>query len=308
MKNKITMSLTILLSIYTINAQWESDKWLKNPVGDEVFSSFIDFMKYDQSLDFDFDIIETKKEDGIKIEHISFLSTPNQKVTAYFTTSMIGKISNKPTLIMLHGGGKKGKDGMVKISKLYARQKINILSIDMQYFGERKTDLIIDFTEKEKHDKLYNQESQYLSFVTQTVKDVGRSFDLLVNQYKIDKEKIGLIGFSRGAVLASIVGGYDIRLKSVALIIGGHFDRFENGHLAAACPANYVGRIYPRPLLFLNGLYDSDFDADRSVKPLQALTKNSEKIWLEMGHGYPGDENMIIVIEWIKKSLINKRE
>ena len=190
MKNKITMSLTILLSIYTINAQWESDKWLKNPVGDEVFSSFIDFMKYDQSLDFDFDIIETKKEDGIKIEHISFLSTPNQKVTAYFTTSMIGKISNKPTLIMLHGGGKKGKDGMVKISKLYARQKINILSIDMQYFGERKTDLIIDFTEKEKHDKLYNQESQYLSFVTQTVKDVGRSFDLLVNQYKIDKINI----------------------------------------------------------------------------------------------------------------------
>ena len=53
------------------------------------------------------------------------------------------------------------------------------------------------------------------------------------------------MGFSRGAVLASIVGGYDIRLKSVALIIGGHFDRFEDGHLAAACPANYVGRINP---------------------------------------------------------------
>ena len=58
--------------------------------------------------------------------------------------------------------------------------------------------------------------------------------------------------------------------------------------------------------MFLNGLYDSDFDADLSVKPLQELTKNSEKIWLEMGHGYPGDENMIIVSDWIKKSLINR--
>jgi len=302
-KNKIIISITVLLGISSIYSQWEPDKWLKDPVNDQVFSSYVDFMKYDQSLDFDLKTIDIKEEDGIKTEHISFLSTSNERVTAYFITSMIGKINNYPTMIMLHGGGKRGKDGIVKISKLHARDGINILSIDMQYFGERKTELINDFTEKEKHDKLYNQESQYLSFVIQTVKDVGRSFDLLVKNYSIPKEKIGLMGFSRGAVLASIVGGYDIMLKSVALIIGGHFDRFEDGHLAAACPANYVGRINPRPLLFLNGLYDSDFDADRSVKPLHALTKDSKIIWLEMGHGYPGDENMLIVGEWIKKSL-----
>ena len=306
MINKIIISISAVLFSCPVYSQWESDKWLNNPVSDEIFSSYVDFMKYDKSLDFDLKIIESKKEDGIKTDHISFLSTPNQKITAYFTTSMVGKINHNPTIIMLHGGGKKGKDGITKISKMYARDKINILSIDMQYFGERKTDLIVDFTEKEKHEKLYNQESQYLAFVIQTVKDVGRSFDLLVNKLDINKEKIGLLGFSRGAVLASIVGGYDIRLKSVALIIGGHFDRFEDGHLAAACPANYEGRINPRPLLFLNGLYDSDFDADRSVKPLQKLTKDSEKIWLEMGHGYPGDENMLIVSDWIKKTLLKE--
>ena len=189
MINKIIISISAVLFACPVYSQWESDKWLNNPVSDEIFSSYVDFMKYDKSLDFDLKIIESKKEDGIKTDHISFLSTPNQKVTAYFTTSMVGKINHNPTIIMLHGGGKKGKDGITKISKMYAREKINILSIDMQYFGERKTDLIVDFTEKEKHEKLYNQESQYLAFVIQTVKDVGRSFDLLVNKFDINKEK-----------------------------------------------------------------------------------------------------------------------
>ena len=47
------------------------------------------------------------------------------------------------------------------------------------------SDLLVDFTESEKHEKLYNQESQYLAFVIQTVKDVGRSYDLLVDHYNI---------------------------------------------------------------------------------------------------------------------------
>ena len=300
-KRQLLLSFLLMISIpYN---QWAPDQWLKNPVTDGIFSSYDDFFKYDHSVAFDLKSNEVSEQDGIRTEHISFTSIPDERITAYFMTSMVGEFKQRPTIIALHGGGKKGKDGLMKRLISYIREGINVLSIDMKYYGERNTNLLVDFTESEKHQKLYNQESQYLAFVIQTVKDVGRSYDLLVDHYNISIDKIGLMGFSRGAVLASIAGGYDERLNAVALIIGGHFDRFEDGHLAAACPANYIGRINPRPLLFMNALYDSDFDMERSVKPIHDLTKNSKIIWLEMGHGYPGDDNMLIVAGWFKESL-----
>ena len=71
MINKIIISISAILFTCPVYSQWESDKWLNNPVSDEIFSSYVDFMKYDKSLDFDLKIIESKKEDGIKTDHIS---------------------------------------------------------------------------------------------------------------------------------------------------------------------------------------------------------------------------------------------
>lgn len=42
-----------------------------------------------------------------------------------------------------------------------------------------------------------------------------------------------------------MIGGVDRRLAAVAAIYGGHFDRAEREHRAAACPANCIGRISP---------------------------------------------------------------
>jgi hypothetical protein len=73
--------------------------------------------------------------------------------------------------------------------------------------------------------------------------------------------------------------------------------------MGAACPANYVPRIGPRPLFFLNGQYDSDFDPERSVRPIHALAPNAEVLWAEAGHEYPGDENIEVLLDWFGEAI-----
>ena len=92
--------------------------------------------------------------------------------------------------------------------------------------------------------------------MTQTVRDIGRAFDLLVEWTHADPKRVALVGASRGAIAAAVAAGIDRRFSPVALLFGGHSTRNELNHLAPACPANYIGRIAPRPLLMLNSTND----------------------------------------------------
>jgi dienelactone hydrolase len=190
------------------------------------------------------------------------------------------------------------------MAPLISRAGYNVLAIDMQYFGERSTDLLTTFTEEEKHDRLYNQQPAYLAWVTQTVKDVSRSYDLLVEQRGADARRVAVMGISRGAIAASIAGAADRRLAAVAMLYGGHVDAFERGHLPAACPANYIGRISPRPLLMINGTRDTDMIKETSVEPLQRLAKPPKTIlWAETGHQLPTEEHRSALLRWLQETL-----
>jgi dienelactone hydrolase len=211
-----------------------------------------------------------------------------------------------PSVILLHGGGPAGKDNpnVQLLSRLIARAGPSVLAMDMQYFGERGTDLLTTFTEQEKHDRLYNQPSVYLAWITQTVKDVSRAFDVLAEQRGADPKRIAVIGTSRGAIAAAIAGAADRRLAAVAMLYGGHFDALERGHLPAACPANYIGRISPRPLLMINGTHDTDMVKETSVEPLERLARQPKLIlWAETGHQLPTEEHRSSLLRWLQESL-----
>jgi dienelactone hydrolase len=133
------------------------------------------------------------------------------------------------------------------------------------------------------------------------VKDISRSLDFLVDQRGVDPRRVGIFGVSRGAILAVIAAGADRRISPVVLYYGGHYDALENGHLPAACPANYITRIAPRPLLMINGTQDSDMIKARSVDPLFKLAKQPKQIiWTDGGHGFATDEHRSAIIQWLR--------
>jgi len=291
----------------TAEAPAAADAWLARPVDDQTFQTYLDFFAYDKKLPLDLRVIGTEEKDGVRREHLSFQSTRGVRVYAHFYRVAASGSRQWPSVILLHGGGPAGKDnpGAQLMAPLIARAGSNVLAIDMQNFGERSTDLLTTFTEQEKHDRLYNQQPVYLAWVTQTVKDVSRGYDLLVEQRGADARRIALVGMSRGAIVAAIAGAADRRLAAVVMLFGGHFDALERGHMPAACPANYIGRISPRPLLMINGTHDTDMIKEISVEPLQRLARPPKLIlWADTGHQSSlTEEHRSALLRWLQESL-----
>lgn len=186
----------------------------------------------------------------------------------------------------------------VRLGQQMARDSWTVLAIDMLHYGERASGLFTRFTTEDFAERLYNAPATYLEFVTQTVKDVRRSVDYLVQVRGVDAKRVVLVGFSRGAVLATIAGAVETRLAGVILSHGGHVIRQERGHQAAACPANYIQRISPRPLLTINTEQDALFPADASIRPLLRLARQPAQVrWTNGPHGYLGPEDQATILE-----------
>jgi pimeloyl-ACP methyl ester carboxylesterase len=294
-------SLTLQPSAPTTPA---GDQWLAKPVDDKTFNAYLEFFTYDRQVSLDLKVSKVEEDNGLRRERLSFQSTPGVRVTGVLYQGPATPGTKPPGLILLHGGGPQGKDGalIVQMGSLLSRAGWSVLSIDLEYFGERSTQLLTTFSDKEKHDNLYNQPSVYLAWVTQTVKDVRRGIDLLVEQRGVDARRTGIVGSSRGAILAAIAASVERRLSPVLLMYAGHFDALETNHQGAACPANYIARIAPRPLLMINGTQDSDMIKDRAVEPLFKLARQPKQIiWTDGGHMFMTEENRASMIQWLRE-------
>ena len=308
----MTRTWTMLVAVLVLGMapSVRGDEWLERPVDDKTFEAYLDFFAIDENLPFETASHGVQESEGIRREHVSFQSTPSERVTAYYYHAR-GASPSGATLIFLHGGGGRGKEApsyMVMGERL-ARGGWNVLMIDAKHFGERQTGLFETFSETERHDKLYNQPGVYLAWVTQYVKDVQRAFDFLVNEKGADPDAIGLFARSRGAVVGTIAAAVERRLAVALLYFGGHFDALETGHRGAACPANYIGRIGPRPLFTINSENDGDFDAERSVRPLHRLIDESTEHrtrWTQGGHSYANDDDWAVMFAWLRETLTPK--
>jgi poly(3-hydroxybutyrate) depolymerase len=296
-----TIALFALLWASPAAAQrWDRDEWLDSPVDDATFESFLDFFAYDSGLAFEVEVISTEQREGVEVQQLSFQSTSGMRVTATLFRPQADPATQLPAVIAAHGGVPEGKRSVSHFGPIVARAGWMYLAIDLLHFGDRDTGLFETFMNPEKAERLYNVPSQYLQWVTQTVKDTGRSYDFLVGERNADPARVVLLGVSRGGQLSLILGGADSRLAGVAALIAGHFDALETGHRAPACPANYIGRIAPRPLLTINGTSDPDYDRELSVEPLHALAGDSHDAhWLETGHSVPLEESMALLVDWL---------
>ncbi|MDX1673489.1 MAG: acetylxylan esterase [Longimicrobiales bacterium] len=262
-----------------------ADPWLEDPVDDATFRTFLDFYSYDDSVPLELRTDGREERDGVIVRRITYQSTPGERVPALLYTSAAG-LEGRPTLIELHGATATGKDEpsyRVRAERL-VRAGFNVLVFDMPLFGERSTDRLRTYTNLEKHQKLYNRPALYRDWVIQVAIDARRAVDLVID-LGADPDRIGLAGYSRGGILAPIVGAVEPRFAAVAAILGGHMDALEQRHLAPACPANFIGRISPRPLLMIGGSYDSDHIRETSLEPLSELAREPVRVvWSEAGH------------------------
>jgi predicted esterase len=289
-----------------LHAQAPVDEWLIRPVDDATYRSYLPLFAYDHSAPLHFQTLGRTEADGIVAEGIRFASPSGVPVIARFARAATADWHRRSAVVFLHGGSAPGKDSpaVLWVEAYMIRQGFNVLSIDMLHFGERRTGLLTTFSEQDKHDRLYNDLSPYLDWVVATAQDAGRAIDVLLARYGADADRIALIGFSRGATVGTIVGAVEPRFRAIALLYGTHFDALEQAHLPAACPANHIGRISPRPLLMINGIYDSDHVRETQVEPLYRLARDPKRmVWAETGHQVPTPEHLALLVEWLRERL-----
>lgn len=277
------------------------DEWLTRPVSDATFRSYLEFFAYNAGLPFAAQVLETTEEQGVVREHLSYVSTPGEMVTAFLHRPSVATSPGRGGVILLHGGSPQGKNSVVQLSGLMARDGWTVLAVDLLHYGERASGLFSTFTNEEKAERLYNAPATYLEFVTQTVKDVRRGYDYLVQSRGVPARRVVLVGLSRGAVLATIAGAAERRLAGVVLLHGGHVIVQEHGHQPAACPANYIGRISPRPLFMLNTDNDAVFLPATSIRPFQRLAREPVLTrWADGPHGFLSPEDHAALLEWLR--------
>ncbi len=304
---QLQLALMAAITVSTATAQERpTDQWLTNPVDRATYDAYLGFYAYSPDVPFATAVSGMTTVDGVRIEALSFHSTPGERVTAALYHPTGARLDAAPAIIFLHGGSARGKDAAfyTGLSRFIARAGITVFAIDMPHFGERADGFFTTFDEMEKHERLYNAEAEYLRWVQQTVKDVRRSFDFLVRERGVAASRIGLAGSSRGGVLAAIAGAAETRFQAVALLHFGHFDFFEDGHLAAACPANYIGRISPRPLFMLSAENDQDFLPDAAIRPMIRLAREPKtERWTPGGHGATSDDDRAALVAWLGRHL-----
>jgi pimeloyl-ACP methyl ester carboxylesterase len=208
-------------------------------------------------------------------------------------------------VVLLHSAGAKGKDlpNNLALAMLMAKAGWSTITIDLPFFGERATDLLTAYSDEEKHGQLYNQPGVYLAWMTQSVRDIRRAYDVLI-QKGVDSGRVALVGASRGAIAGTIAAGVDRRFSPVALLFAGHATPLELDHVEAVCPANYIAHIAPRPLFMLNSMNDQTFPPGLAVKPLFALAGGPKQIiWTGGGHMVLTDTDVAAVVGWLRGRL-----
>ena len=233
--------------------------------------------------------------------HITYNSVNNNRVTALLSFPERG-VEPYPLAIILHGlGDKKDTDYMILGDSILSSKSFAVFRIDFAMHGERV---------KKKY-KFKGIDYTLRDAIKQTVFDLRRGLDYLDTRSDIDSTKTGFIGISLGGIAGTVFCGVDARIEvPVICITGGGLRAIEGvsgfgdkvtSMMAPVEPLNFVERISPRPLLFINAENDEVFPKALSMLLHNKAEEPKKVIWYKSGHKVNPYNAFNDSVEWIKE-------
>ena len=127
-----TLLLLVVASTAMAQVRPEGDEWLRRPVDERTFRTYLSFFAYDKGVPLDARVATTQDMDGVRLEHLTYQSTPGLQVPARLYHAQGG--GKRPGVVLIHGGGPQGKDspGLMAIAQFLARAGYTTLSFDLQ--------------------------------------------------------------------------------------------------------------------------------------------------------------------------------
>src|SRR5262249_37303662 len=118
-----------------------------------------------------------------------------------------------PAVLLQYGtGGSKTTDYIVAIGKQFVAQGFVVLTIDSPGRGERKN------TDKKASSALGLLDREQIMHYCG---DYSRAIDFLATRAEVDKQRLGYVGISWGAITGITYVAYEPRIKAMASMVGG---------------------------------------------------------------------------------------
>ncbi|MCX7427610.1 MAG: dienelactone hydrolase family protein [Planctomycetia bacterium] len=262
---------------------------------------------------FDYTMTPLSESDAYRVVRLTYPSpvvTPveaNNTIPAdyYLPKGIKPGDAKRPAVICLHIlNGNFELENM--ICSALASRGVPAVMFKLPYYGERSL--------PGGRRALLNNAELFLGSLPQGVEDTRRTVDLLASRPEVDPERIGVVGISMGAMLATGSASIDKRLARVALILGGGdlpyvIDHSPEAHelkeFIAALPADKkaaferkIAEIDPLAhapglrdravqgkVLMFNGTDDDVIPKPCAEKLAAALGMSDRVVWLEgLGH------------------------
>ena len=187
-----------------------------------------------------------------------------------------------PLVLLQHAaGGSKEAPYIEAAGGPWARRGMAVASIDFPLHGERAdAKLTAQLAQGWGGGESSPRALELLRDVhEQAVIDLRRTLDALATRPEIDEDRVAYAGFSMGAILGSVFCALDPRLRAAALALaGGGMGPSE------ADPAKWVGRIAPRPVLFVNATRDATISHAATEALYEAAEEPKQILWFEGSH------------------------
>lgn len=233
-----------------------------------------------------------------KLWHVSFPNLKGQAVPGLFLRPKAEGVY--PCVLILHGMTSDKETFVRYFGRPLAERGIASLAIDADLHGERR-----DKNAPASFDPLTLGQ-----ILRGGVVDNRLALDYLKTRADVDGKRIGLFGYSMGAMMGAVVSGVDERLAAAVLCVGGDPVRRYAGmvpgamrsEVEAISPSNYIGHISPRPVFLINGTRDTIMP-EADARLLQNAAREPKRIlWADAGHILP-EEAVAPGLDWLRDKL-----
>jgi len=239
----------------------------------------------------------------VKVEEISFTGPGDTRLTGYLATPKASE--THPAVIYAHGAGGDRQELLDEARSMAERGAV-ALTLDMNYSPSRRKGLPTTGMEAIRANS---------DLEVETVKEVRRAVDLLRSLDSVDGDRIGYVGWSRGARMGAVISGIEHRIKAFDLIAGGAAP--ISAYLDAAPaelrpelrqilektdPLSHVAQAAPSELLFQLGRQDKLVPEAALRELARAGSEPKEVRWYESGHS-PSEELWADSREWLADEL-----
>lgn len=309
------IAAVVLLSMPTWTVAQDATAPARTPLGDEAYKLLTLFYEYDREMPLEARVVEKQGRPrpsrpplppNCVRDKIVFRSL-DSRVVGYLGVPTTGS-PPYPCVIALHGIGD-SKDGWWEddsffrgglITSALLESGIAVFTPDAQYSGERS--YANEF--ESAFEIVFRKEwwGRFQGMFVQSVIDCRRTVDFLETRPDIDKSRLGVIGYSLGAMETFAFMALDERVKTaVACVTVLRHEKLGRDDVWA--PRNFARALGDRPLLMLMGRTDYAYtpqQAERVFGLIPGSTK--ELVWYESGHRLPA-EYVPKAVEWLREGL-----